>query len=183
MKVIRIAIGAFLIFSMLFGGYVGYEGEGNRELEIPSCTSSELQQLTSDGSTFCDKSAMMDATIPIPKTLRLILDIEGNAYWDQPEVWFGIVQDKEAEKCTAATSGTLICETNEIEFVAGGPNANGTFEWIVVEGDYRFIAGSTIADNGVTTDVEYTYAVFLTQPVIISIAAIGAVLILSGLKD
>ena len=42
MKIIRVAIGGLLLFAVLIGGWVGYEGTGNNDLEIPSCTSDEI---------------------------------------------------------------------------------------------------------------------------------------------
>ena len=183
MKVIRVVIGGILLFAVLIGGWVGYEGSGNTELDVPSCTSDELQQLSGGTVDFCDKSVMMDESIPIPKALRIIIDIEVTAEWDKPDAWIGIVSADQAEKCTDSGDGYLICDTTDLEFYAGGPDTNGSIEWEVVEGNYRFVAGSSVETSGATTEIDYTYALHLTNPVVWSLAAIGALLVLTGLKD
>lgn len=183
MKVIRIIIGAALLFAVLIGGWVGYEGNGETELDIPSCTSDELQQLSGGTVDFCEKSVMMDESIPIPKALRIIIDIDVTAEWDTPNAWIGIVPADQAEKCTDSGDEYLICDTAELEFFAGGPDSNGSIEWEIVEGNYRFVAGSSVETSGATTEIDYAYSLQLTNPVIWSLAAIGALLVLTGLKD
>ncbi len=183
MKIIRVAIGGLLLFAVLIGGWVGYEGTGNNDLEIPSCTSDELQEISGGTVNFCEKSVMLDESIPIPKALQMIIDIEILAEWDKPDAWIGIVSADQAEKCSDAQDGYLICETADLEFYAGGPDANGTIEWNVEEGNYRFVAGSSVETSGTTTEIDYTYALHLTNPVIWALAVFGALLVLTGLKD
>ena len=43
MKIMRIISGSMILFSVLIGGFVGYDGTGTYELEVPACTSEELR--------------------------------------------------------------------------------------------------------------------------------------------
>ena len=183
MKIIRIIIGVAILFAVLIGGWVGYDGEGETELDVPSCTSEQLQEFGDGSLNFCDKSVMMEKSLPIPKVLRIVIDIEVTAEWDQPDAWIGIVSDDQADQCTDSGDGYLICDTEDLEFYAGGPDTNGSIEWKVTEGKYRFVAGSSVETSGVVTEIEYTYSLHLTNPVVWSLAGIGALLVLTGLKD
>ena len=178
----RIISGSILLFSVLIGGWVGYDGTGNYELEIPSCTSDELQQLGDGTMDFCDKSIMMKESIDIPDALNIFLDIEVNANWDEPNAWIGIVKSDQAEKCTEIDE-YLVCDTAELDFFAGGPDSNGSIDWEIEEAEYHFVAGSSVETSGSTTDVEYSYALHFTSPVIWTLVGFGAIMILTGLQD
>lgn len=182
MKIMRIISGSMILFSVLIGGFVGYDGSGTYELDVPSCASDEIQQLGNDSVNFCDKSMMMEESIDIPSALNLFIDIEVGAEWDEPDAWIGIVTADQAEKCTE-TEGYLLCDTEELEFYSGGPDSEGTVTWNIDEGEYRFVAGSSVETTGTTTNVEYEYSLQLTNLVIWSMVGFGVILILLGLKD
>ena len=89
MKIMRIISGSMILFSVLIGGFVGYDGSGTYELDVPSCASDEIQQLGNDSVNFCDKSMMMEESIDIPSALNLFIDIEVGAEWDEPGMdWY-----------------------------------------------------------------------------------------------
>ena len=183
MKIMRIISGSIILFSVLIGGFVGYDGSGTYELDVPSCTSQELEQLGDDSVNFCDKSIMMGESIDIPSGLSLFIDIEVGAEWDEPDAWIGIVTADQAEKCTAEADGYLPCDTDELDFYSGGPDSEGTITWNIDEGEYRFVAGSSVETTGTTTNIEYEYSLQLTSLVTWSMVGFGAILILLGLKD
>tara|TARA_B100001113_G_scaffold317860_1_gene285530 strand:+ start:483 stop:1031 length:549 start_codon:yes stop_codon:yes gene_type:complete len=182
MKIMRVISGSIILFSVLVGGFVGYDDSGTYELDVPSCASDEIQQLGNDSIDFCDKSMMMGESIDIPIKLSLFIDIEVGAEWDEPDTWIGIVTADQAEKCTE-TDGYLLCDTDELEFYSGGPDSEGTVTWNIDEGEYRFVAGSSVETTGTTTNVEYEYSLQLTNLVIWSMVGFGVILILLGLKD
>ena len=170
-----------ILISVFVGGFVGYDGSGTYELDVPSCTSDEIQQLGNDSIDFCDKSMMMGESIDIPIKLSLFIDIEVGAEWDEPDAWIGIVTADQADKCTE-TDGYLLCDTDELEFYSGGPDSEGTITWNIDEGEYRFVAGSSVETTGTTTNVEYEYSLQLTNLVIWSMVGFGVILIIWGLK-
>ena len=181
MKIMRIISGSMILISVFVGGFVGYDGSGTYELDVPSCTSDEIQQLGNDSIDFCDKSMMMGESIDIPIKLSLFIDIEVGAEWDEPDAWIGIVTADQADKCTE-TDGYLLCDTDELEFYSGGPDSEGKVTWNIDEGEYRFVAGSSVETTGKTTNVEYEYSLQLTNLVIWSMVGFGVILIIWGLK-
>ena len=52
MKIMRIISGSMILISVFVGGFVGYDGSGTYELDVPSCTSDEIEQLGNDSIDF-----------------------------------------------------------------------------------------------------------------------------------
>lgn len=174
--------GGILLLASVYSGLVGYSDSGSTDVDVPSCTSAELQDL-GGGVNFCDKSVMMDSEMPVPDMLQVIISIEVEAQWDVPDVWIGVVADSEAEKCTESSDGLLLCDTADLVFYAGGPDANGRLNWEIGEGTYRFVAGSSAESSGKTTHIEYSYTVQMTVLLASGIGTLGLLMVGWGIKS
>ena len=176
MKLLPVIFGAVLIAVAYLGGFVGLSGEGMEELDVPSCSTG-----VAPGLDFCEKSAMLEQNVPIPDAVNGIIVANFNAQWDAPDAWIGIVDASEADQCTDSGDGYLLCDTEDLTFIVGGPDSEGEIEWTISGGNYRFVAGNSIDGSAQTTQVNYEYRAVLTQSLTYGMALIGVVLVAFGL--
>ena len=174
MRLMTIISGVILVVAAYFGGFVGLSGEGAQEIDVPSCS------IGLDGFDICDKSAMLEQNVPIPDYVSQIVAVRINVEWDQPDAWIGIVAASEADKCTNTGDGYLLCDTDDLDIMVGGPASSGHFDWPLAGGDYRFVAGNSREGTAQSTQVNYEYRAGLTQTLTYGIAILGIVLATYG---
>ncbi|PXF20394.1 MAG: hypothetical protein CXX72_04955 [Methanobacteriota archaeon] len=174
MRVMTIISGIILVVAAYFGGFVGLSGEGAQEIDVPSCS------IGLDGFDICDKSAMLEQNVPIPEYVSQIVAVRINVEWDQPDAWIGIVAASEADKCTNTGDGYLLCDTEDLDIMVGGPASSGHFDWPLAGGDYRFVAGNSLDGSAQSTQVSYEYRATLTQTLTYGIALVGIALATYG---
>ena len=169
MKLMWMLSGVVFLVASGYSGFVGFEDSGSTEVDIPSCSSVEL-----DLQNACDKSLMLDTNEEVPGFAMSFIDIEVVAEWDVPDAWIGVVDANESSKCSETANGFLLCETEDLEFYAGGPDSQGTITWQIEEGSYRFVAGSSVVSSGETTQIDYAYTVQASMGVFSALGLIGA---------
>ena len=174
MRLMTIISGVILVVAAYFGGFVGLSGEGAQEIDVPSCS------IGLDGFDICDKSAMLEQNVPIPEYVSQIVAVRINVEWDQPDAWIGIVAASEADKCTNTGDGYLLCDTEDLDIMVGGPASSGHFDWPLAGGDYRFVAGNSLDGSAQSTQVSYEYRATLTQTLTYGFALLGIVLATYG---
>ena len=101
--------------------------------------------------------------------------------WDTPDAWIWIVDASEASKCTDSGDGYLLCDTEDLAFIEGGPDSSGEIDWKLSGGDYRFVAGNSLTSSAQETNINYDYDVILTSSIAWLIALIGIGLIARGI--
>ena len=176
MKLLPVIFGVILVAIAFLGGFVGLSGEGTEELEVPSCSTGLIE-----GIDFCEKSAMLEQNIPVPEAVNGIIIASFSAQWDAPEAWLGIVDASDGELCMDSGDGYLLCDTEDLTFIVGGPDSEGEIDWTISGGNYRFVAGNTIDGSAAqTTLVNYEYKVILTQSLTYGMALFGVVFIAYG---
>ena len=182
MKIMWILLGTALMAISVFSGLSGYSDSGQTDVDVPSCSSTELQN-AGINSSYCDKAMMLDTAVPIPDYLASIISVEVDATWDVPEAWIGVVESSQSENCTTTTNDMLLCDTEDLAFVAGGPDANGELNWEVGDGDFRFVAGSSAEGGGKTAHIEYLYTVRLATIAAMICGSLGAMMVGWGIKS
>ena len=175
MKLIPLIIGSVILLVAIFTGFIGFSGEGSESMEVPSCSTGI------SGLDICDKSAMLQQNIPIPNAVNGILVASFGIQWDTPDAWIGIVDASEASKCTDSGDGYLLCDTEDLAFIEGGPDSSGEIDWKLSGGDYRFVAGNSLTSSAQETNINYEYDVILTSSIAWLIALIGIGLIARGI--
>ena len=178
MKVMWILSGVIFLAASGYSGLVGYDDTGSTDVEIPSCSVAELEL-----ENACDKSLMLDAEGEIPEFAMSVIDIEILAEWDLTDVWLGVVEESEASKCTETTDGLLLCDTDDLVFYAGGPDTDGSLEWEVGEGKYRFVGGSSVASSGQTAHIVYNYNIHASTLVASVLGLVGVGMAGWGMND
>lgn len=177
MKLKWIVNGAILILIFVPTGLVGYSGSlPPISADIPACDS---------GISFidaCDSAIMVDDGITIPTAIAALISADVNVEWGSNDVWVGIVSAEYAEQCIDGGNGYLVCDTEDLEFVAGGPDAEGSLEWSVTGGDLRAVVGNSLGGEKETVNIEFSYNVKLTPFIGYGIGIFGVALILLGIK-
>lgn len=177
MKLKWIVNGAILILIFVPTGLVGYSGSlPPISADIPACDS---------GISFidaCDSAIMVDDGITIPTAIAALISADVNVEWGSNDVWVGIVSAEYAEQCIDGGNGYLVCDTEDLEFVAGGPDAEGSLEWSVAGGDLRAVVGNSLGGEKETVNIEFSYNVKLTPFIGYGIGVFGVALILLGIK-
>lgn len=177
MKLKWIVNGAVLILIFVPTGLVGYSGSlPPISAEIPACDS---------GISFidaCDSAIMVDDGITIPTAIAALISADVNVGWGSNDVWVGIVSAEYAEQCIDGGNGYLVCDTEDLEFLAGGPDAEGSLEWSVSGGDLRAVVGNSLGGEKETVNIEFSYNVKLTPFIGYGIGIFGVALILLGIK-
>ena len=174
MRLVPIISGVILVVAAYFGGFVGLSGEGTQEIDVPSCSTGI------SGLDICDKSAMLEQNVQIPDYVSEIVSVRVNVQWDDPDAWIGVVAASEADKCTNTGEGYLLCDTEDLDIMVGGPASSGHFDWPISGGDYRFVAGNSLEGSAQSTQVSYEYRATLTQTLTYGIALLGIVLATYG---
>lgn len=175
MKLIPLIIGSILLLVAIFAGFIGFSGEGTESMEVPSCSTGI------EGLDFCDKSVMLDQEIPVPSVVNGIIVASFNIQWDTPDAWIGIVDASEVSHCTDSGDEYLLCDTDDLTFIVGGPDSSGEIDWTLTGGNYRFVAGNSLGSSAQTTQIDYQYDVILTQSIAWFLALIGIGLIARGI--
>jgi hypothetical protein len=175
MKLIPLIIGSVILLVAIFAGFIGFSGEGTESMEIPSCSTGI------SGLDFCDKSVMLDQDIPIPSAVNGIIVASFNIQWDTPNAWIGIVDASGASSCTDSGDEYLICDTEDLTFIEGGPDSSGEIDWTLSGGNYRFVAGNSLGSAAQTTQIDYQYDIILTQTIAWVLALMGIGLIARGI--
>ena len=175
MKLIPLIIGSVILLVAIFAGFIGFSGEGSESMDVPSCSTGL------GGLDICDNSAMLEQNIPIPDVVNGILIASFGIQWDAPDAWIGIVDASEASKCTDSGEGYLLCDTEDLVFVEGGPESSGEIDWILSGGDYRFVAGNSLTSSTQDININYEYDVILTSSIAWFIALVGIGLIARGI--
>jgi|TARA_B110000881_G_scaffold168928_1_gene152389 hypothetical protein len=175
MKLIPLIIGSVILVVTIFGGFIGFSGEGTENMDVPSCSTGI------PGLDVCDKSAMLEQNIPIPNAVNGIIVANFVIQWDAPDAWIGIVDASDADQCINSGEGYLLCDTEDLSFFEGGPNSSGEIDWTLSGGDYRFVAGNSIDGAAQTTEITYKYDIILTSNIAWFLALVGIGLIARGL--
>ena len=173
MRLATTVFGLFLLAASLAAGIIGYNDGGSHSIEIPDCTASIAGLQIGD---LCDSAAMMDEKIPIAEGMVNMLDASLSMEWDVQGVWFGLVEASEASKCTDTGEGYLLCDPNELVFVAGGPASQNSLEWTAEAGEYRIVGGASSESSGVTVEVTYSFHVTLLTAGWLGGALVGGLL-------
>tara|TARA_B100001142_G_scaffold86264_1_gene87780 strand:+ start:8099 stop:8521 length:423 start_codon:yes stop_codon:yes gene_type:complete len=112
-----------------------------------------------------------------------LIDVEVNIAWDEPEkAWIGVVDAKYAENCPPDSNGLTSCETEDFEFVAGGPEDSDEFTFSLKPGDYRFTSGGR---DGASLDnqlVTITSTFHISQVGEILLSVIGILLMVGAVE-
>ena len=113
---------------------IGYQpAESGSEVPIVPC---------SEGEIVCN-IGMTGSDMEVPLAFML-LDIELEVEWSEPNRgWIGVVESEAAETCPPDSNGLTQCESEDIEdfLITGGPNSDGSLEFQVDPGSYRFVSG------------------------------------------
>ena len=173
MKLIPLIIGSVILLVAIFAGFIGFSGEGTESMEVPSC-STGINELD-----FCDKSAMLQQNIPVPVNGIIVANFV--IEWDTPDAWIGIVDASDATQCIDSGDNYLLCDTEDLTFIEGGPDSSGKIDWTLSEGDYRFVAGSSLTGSAQETQIDYRYHVILANSISWVLALIGIGLIARGI--
>ncbi|HJM66455.1 MAG TPA: hypothetical protein QF555_02780 [Candidatus Thalassarchaeaceae archaeon] len=177
MKLKWIVNGAILILIFIPTGIVGYSGNlPPINTEIPACDS---------GISFldaCDSAIMVDEGVTIPAAAASLMSADINIEWGSNDVWVGIVSAEYADQCIDSGNGYLVCDTENLEFKAGGPDADGALTWSMEGGDLRAVVGNSLGGEKETVNVEITYNVKLTPLLAYGIGIFGIVSILLGIR-
>lgn len=118
--------GLVLIFSLI--GY--YPDDSELEVPIVPCT---------DSDAGCN-IGMTGEDLSVPDAF-ILLDIELNVEWAEPErSWLAVVDANAAKDCPPENGLTTCTEEDIAQYiVAGGSTADGTLMFDMNPGDYRFV--------------------------------------------
>jgi|TARA_B100001250_G_scaffold119510_2_gene101408 hypothetical protein len=117
-----------------------------------------------------------DMSVP---TAFMLLDIRLTVEWDEPDrSWIGVIESPPPEGCDPDSNGLTSCTSDDFVFVEGGPSSeDGTFEFTLKPGDYRFVTagkdGSTLDEQIVTIETEAHLSSFVE----IVLGGIGIILL------
>ncbi len=177
MKLKWIVNGAILILIFIPTGIVGYSGElPPISADIPACDS---------GISFldvCDNAIMVDEGVSVPAVVASLIAADVNIEWGSNDVWVGIVDAKYADECIDGGNGYLVCDTENMVFLAGGPDAEGSLNWSLDGGDLRAVVGNSLGGEQESVNVEISYKVKLTPLLAYGIGIFGIGLILLGIR-
>ena len=182
MGFVKIIIGAIVLLLMLTCKFVGYSGSGETEVSVPSCTSEIVVENHPFELNVCDKAGMTDEDVPIPSVIDFVIEATLRVNWDAQYGWIGVVESSESDKCETL-DGVLVCDTEDLDFVTGGPESDGEFGWMISGGEYRFTAGSTVEGTDAETSIEYRYNAVISNELAIVLSIIGGLLVYWGLKS
>ncbi len=177
MRLAPTALGVLLLLAALGGGVIGYNDGGDHTITIPDCT---LGVAGLQAGDVCDEAAMMKEPIPVPEEVVGMLDVGLSVKWDKDGVWFGLVDASEASKCQESGTTYLLCDPDDLTFIAGGPNSSGTFEWVAEAGEYRIVGGASADSSGDEVAISYSYHVTLFTSATAGIAAVGGLIAIWG---
>ena len=120
--------------------------------------------------------------VPVPDSFDFV-SVKVDIIWSLSEnTWVGVVDSSYAEECPPDENGLTDCTKDEFEYVAGGPDTRGSFEWSMEPGSYRFVTGSDSGTNPVDeNEVEYTYHIGMKVTYIIILVLLGGVLVAFGI--
>ena len=173
MKLKWIVNGAILILIFIPTGIVGYSGElPPISADIPACDS---------GISFvdvCDTSIMVDEGVAVPAIVASLVSADVTIEWGSNDVWVGIVEAQYADECIDGGNGYLACDTENMVFLAGGPDAEGSLSWSVEGGDLRAVVGNSLGGEKESVNVEISYNVKLTPLLAYGIGVFGAIVII-----
>lgn len=125
------------------------------------------------------------AALPDSPAPDSVAQVEISADWDNDQLWFGVVDGDQYEACAPDSNGlSATCQADDIEFIAGGPDSNGSFVWAYEAGTWHVAVGA-LSDglSTTTTSVTMTFHTSTTVPVSGAIGAIGLLLLLNGVRS
>ena len=161
-----------LCILIVIGSLFGMDLENSRtDVPIVPCT---------DDSVGCVVGMTAD-DLEVPGAF-ILLEISMKLEWDEPErSWIGVVGADAADDCPPDSNGLTTCTSEDLDFVAGGPDSeDGSFEFVLAPGKYRFVTagtdGSTLDEQLVTIDPEIHLAGFVE----IVLSAIGLTLLVGA---
>ena len=113
---------------------IGYQSaESGSEVPIVPC---------SEGEIVCN-IGMTGSDMEVPLAFML-LDIKLEVEWSEPNRgWIGVVESEAAETCPPDSNGLTQCEPEDINnfLITGGPDSDGSLEFQIDPGSYRFVSG------------------------------------------
>ena len=113
---------------------IGYQpAESGSEVPIVPC---------SEGEIVCN-IGMTGSDMEVPLAFML-LDIKLEVEWSEPNRgWIGVVESEAAETCPPDSNGLTQCESEDINnfLITGGPDSDGSLEFQIDPGSYRFVSG------------------------------------------
>ena len=177
MRIIPLIVGGLCLMISIIGG-IGYSGNGEQAVGVPPCI---------DGNILVDGSCnvgMNNDDVPVPDSFDFI-SVNVEVKWSLAEnTWVGVVDSSYAEKCPPEESGLTDCTKDEFEYISGGPDADGSFEWDMGPGSYRFVTGSEsgtspVNENGdlIPNEVDFTYHIGMKVTYVIVLVLLGGILI------
>ena len=175
MRTIPLIVGIICLIIGIVGG-IGYSGDGDEAIGVPPCIEGNLIVAGS-----CNVG-MADQDIPVPDSFGLI-NVKVDVEWSLSEnTWVGVVDSSYAEDCPPEDNGLTDCTKEEFEYVAGGPDADGSFIWEMESGSYRFVTGSDPGTNPIDENqVTYTLDISMKISHVVILTLIGGAFIGFGI--
>ena len=96
-----------------------------------------------DDNTGCPVGmSIEDLSVP---TAFILLDIDLTIEWKEyDKSWLGIISSPPPSGCEPDSNGLTTCTADDFDFIAGGDGeSDGSLEFNLNPGDYRFVTGST----------------------------------------
>lgn len=112
-----------------------------------------------------------------------MLDVDVTISWSEPgKAWIGVVDSKYAVECPPDTNGLTTCESDDFEFVAGGPDVDDSFTFSLEPGDYRFTSGGRDNSNLDDQLVTIGTTIHMATSGEIMLAIIGILLMIGAIE-
>lgn len=123
---------------------------------------------------------MAEENLSIPGGM-IFLDLDATVGWERGDVaWVGIVDAKWAEEgeCPPDDNGLTDCESNDFEYLAGGPDSENSFSYTLKPGDTRFVTGGKegsldLSSQQVTVIIEVSLALWVEILLLIAILGLA----------
>jgi hypothetical protein len=124
---------------------------------------------------------MAEDNLSIPWGM-VLLDLDADVQWERGDVaWVGIVDAKWAEEgqCPPDDNGLTDCESNDFEYLAGGPDSEDSFQHSLSPGDSRFVTGGKegsldLSSQNVTVLITISLSIWVEILLLLAIVGLGA---------
>ena len=133
-----------------------------------------------DDNTGCPVGmSIEDLSVP---TAFILLDIDLTIEWKEyDKSWLGIISSPPPSGCEPDSNGLTTCTADDFDFIAGGDGeSDGSLEFNLNPGDYRFVTGSTDTSGFDGEQLVTTTTEMGLNPVVEVLLAFVAILLLAG---
>ena len=127
----------------------------------------EIPTIPCGGTGFEDcPVGMTEEDLEFPLAFGL-LDLDLNLDWERSDqTWIGMVDASAAESCPPDENGMTDCQPEDFTFLAGGPDADGSFSASGKPGEVRFVTGGksgslNMGTQKVTVGAEVGFSIFI----------------------